>query len=579
MKKKLENKKLFILISFCSILLILVGITMGLKFFHKDYYEKKVTNNSANSKPNYDDEPLLGAMECTDNSYDMTGLGCCCGVDPPENEKPSTPTPSTPSKPSTKPKCSITSCPSGKSLVTNPDGTCYCEEDKEYPACYKDNNGTYVWGYYLGIYQYVSGVYDDNTCKAKNVACYRQRDKDGNYTYKWGQNPGGSYEVVSYISKESDCTFAKCAANITSLSQNGEATRCEDTVTLPSKYTNLCNAFFEIKCDNNQNTVTTEFNYDNKTIKVGQGFNVGAKITLNTSCTGTFDKDKWNTEYNKILDLIQLANESGDTKGKNWYNSIKNELESIVTAYKNSMEEYKNIESSKDKNNPTGKLKLKLGYKVIASYDFELDSKNKIVSDSNYNVTSQIVLKNNVKVENFTVNKKSVVNLIAPQVYVNKMGEEVSSTSKDKIDAGRSFLTSMDLEPGEYSLEITIDKLGNNQNLQVTNAKCNVTLQDNDIDYRIIDIANPFGITTHTPGINWANANYDFKNTINKQTWSSNSLYHITLSNNEIKKIQNDNAQALKLGKSPYTGLCEVALKDNVSGNTYNTSRLCNFIK
>ena len=104
-------------------------------------------------------------------------------------------------------------------------------------------------------------------------------------------------------------------------------------------------------------------------------------------------------------------------------------------------------------------------------------------------------------------------------------------------------------------------------------------LIDNDVDYRIIDIINPFGITSHTPGINWSNSNYDFKNTINKQTWSSNSLYHITLSNSEIKKIKNDNAQALRLGKSPYTGICEEVFKDNVSGKTYNTSRLCDFIK
>ena len=150
------------------------------------------------------------------------------------------------------------------------------------------------------------------------------------------------------------------------------------------------------------------------------------------------------------------------------------------------------------------------------------------------------------------------MSLTPPRIYLDKNGNEVVQGTTGAIDGGNQFLTDLLADKSEtpYSMSITLSNLGANGNGTITNNQCGLTITEgsNDITYRIIDVGNPFGIESVTPGSNWSNTNFNFRETIDKNTWSGEYLYKFDLTSQDIKNIKEDNSKWS--GLSAYRGVC-----------------------
>ena len=467
---------------------------------------------------------------------------------------------------------------SGYTLVSDVTDDTTCKNKN--PACFKKSDGTYVWGTYSlnNNYTLISSATNETACNELNTACYRKEIEsqviDGKtykkYDYKWTTKdkvPG--YTKVDNIKNETDCILEdtsipnQCLTSSIYSPKSNNASTCSGNTTLSLDDEKVCsssitNQFYTINC---RETINANFKPGNLSVKAGQGFKYNINVTSSNTCAGVFNDTEWNDAYNKAKKLYNRADKANDEYEKAWYNKIISDLEDLVINYNNANSNYSNGLVSAGLENLTGQLELKYKANKIdttLTYSFIKGNTSVFVTDNIPTNKETKTLANNMSVSKFNVTINNSVELIPPKVYLDKNGNEVTQGTPGAIDGGNLFLTDLKTDKSSvpYNMVITLNNLGVNRNGTITNYQCGliITKESNDITYRIIDVGNPFGIDAVTPGNNWSNTNFNFRETIDKNTWSGEYLYKFDLTSQDIKNIKEDNSKWS--GLSAYRGVC-----------------------
>lgn len=418
------------------------------------------------------------------------------------------------------------------------------------------------------------------TVKVKNCyACYRklvEQTTDYNrYEYTWATSKPSGYEETDL--SEADCNSIKnvgCQKNALAPNVSKDATSCSGTVSLPLNEKNMCsdsmtNNYYSINCTE---TVTSNFIPNKLKIKIGQGFKFNINLKSTKVCNGDFNKTAWDSDYNKIQNKINKTT----GKEQKWYLKLRTELNNIVSEYKRLTNFYKTWNINDDTSNPEAVLKISyLSNKKNKSLEYRFQNTNKTGRVLESKNLGAINLVNGEKLEKYSVKIESGVELIPSKVYFDYQGN-VTTNNKDTIDGGNYFLSDLKSDTGKYDISISISKLGTNEKGTINNNQCKLELEEDNRLYRIIDVSNPFDISTVTAGDNWSNVNYNFKDVINEKTWSESSLYVFNLSPTQIKQIKESNA-SFNVDKNftGYLGLCE----RNVLKNDPTKEIICDVIK
>lgn len=364
------------------------------------------------------------------------------------------------------------------------------------------------------------GTSDELACYAN--AATLSTATDAEWTTASKRKVGNSYKIDS-VKTESDCKVQEkdplyCPpANKTCVSENKSTNTCDDTLTIEYKDGLTCDGkpIYEVDC-NNKSTVKFDYNDDNvattKSLYAGQGFKYSIVVTTIKTCNVKFNKDTWKTAYETIVTKI---NSTSDASEKQRLNKKKTELENLISTYNSytpnnsynetaaiSME-YKVMGKSKTNEenfdvtivqNGTGKISgeeaVSLGYTI-----------NGISQVKNYKWSNE---KNPRKVK-----------LILPKAYIDAKTGDISTSG---LDGGNKFYLDYNIDPGTYNMNVKVSGVGCNSG--VNNNKCNVKVEDLEIIYRPIDISNPFINNKWTPGTNWINSQFDFRNIIHSDIWS-----------------------------------------------------------
>lgn len=462
------------------------------------------------------------------------------------------------------------------------------------PACYKDTSGTYVWDSIfstkrLEVVQYGSwniiyydvDVMDSSkssyqllpeiTSQAECInpyACYRKKISNEEYEYKWiSQNNASGYQKVDGITNETDCILENpsipnaCISSSIISPKTSNASVCSENTTLSLDDEKVCSSsitsqFYTINC---RETITSSFKPGNLSVKAGQGFKYNIDLLSSSVCEGSFNATEWNAAYNNAVKAKERAQKTNDASEIAWYQAVINQLNDIVSTYNSIKSNYLTGNINSSLNNVVGKLNLNYKYSngKSKSREYEFFKSTPINRTNGAAESNSQQLASNVYISDFSVTINSTMNLTPPVVYLDKNGNEVAA-SGNAINGGNQFLTDLLADKSEtpYSMSITLSNLGVNGNGTITNNQCGLTITDgsNDITYRIIDVGNPFGIDSVNPGSNWSNTNFNFRETIDKNTWSGEYLYKFDLTSQDIKNIKEDNSKWS--GLSAYRGVC-----------------------
>ena len=343
---------------------------------------------------------------------------------------------------------------------------------------------------------------------------------------------------IEGITNEKDCVVPKSSSfcepkNIAVSVQEKNASVCEDDkgVTLTTKDGYNCSnkPFYTILCDN---TVTTKFdNGDDgeiittvNQIYAGQGFKFGVNVTTKRTCTATFNGSYWKEAYNYNKARIDLINK--DLKRK-ITNDEKTKLTKDLNMYENKQDDLKNLVKKYNNFDPARSYTEN----TTLSVSYQVGKKNTSVTSNFITTTIQkgegtYSNKNTVKLGVSGVtnpisyrwtneSKPSVIKLIPPKTYLNSNGE----VSNKGIDGGNKIYVDYYATPGTYTMNVKVSGLGGNN--IVNNKKCKLKVIDQEIIYRPIDVSNPFINNKWTPGTNWVNDLFDFRNVIKADIWKN----------------------------------------------------------
>lgn len=304
--------------------------------------------------------------------------------------------------------------------------------------------------------------------------------------------------------------------------------------------------FYSVVCEEE---VDADFRPGDLTLKKGQGFYYGVSVSSTKKCTGKFNKDKWLESYNNALSIRDSFKKG--TAGYNEANNIIKELTNMVNAYNNW--------SLDDDTNPYGTISInykKNNVKVSNYYEFE----NVVVNEGKGKYTKKETI--NLKINGLTnpanfvytnEGNKRVINLIPPVTYIDRITGEITN-STDGLNGGNKFYTDINGDVGVQNLVIKISNLGKNKNSSITNEKCNLSVYNENLIYRLIDVGNPFINPTREKGRNWLNNSFNFVNTIKSNIWYLDYLYKFDLPHSDISAIKESNYNN-KIADS-YLGTC-----------------------
>ena len=319
--------------------------------------------------------------------------------------------------------------------------------------------------------------------------------------------------------------------------------------------------FYNILCEEK---VAADFKPGDLSIKKGQGFYYEVLVSSTKKCTGKFDGSKWKEAYSNAV-LIRDSYKKG-TAGYNEANNLVKELTNMVKVYNNWTLE--------DDTNPYGTLTI--NYKknnVSASKFYEFT--NVLVNEGkgSFIKKEQVKLKVNGLTDpvNFVYSNeknKRVVKLIPPTAYIDRVtGEETND--KTALNGGNKFYTDIRSDLGIQNLVVKISNLGKNKKSSITNDKCNLTIYDEALIYRPIDVTNPFINPTRERGKNWLNETFNFTGVIQSDIWELDYRYKFVLPHSDIEAIKVSNANN-KIADS-YLGTCHKSynMQDEI------TKKLC----
>ena len=331
-----------------------------------------------------------------------------------------------------------------------------------------------------------------------------------------------------------------------------EGEKCSDSD--PSK------SFYTIKCDR---TAKTNFDYgdDNDTSTVreiykGQGFKFGIKVESTIECRGEFSGSKWINVYNLLkgkLDAVDpnLINYCNNYDYNGWDNYIKNVLKPKKESAKSELYKlWRIIEELKDIVDNYNKYEPNVEYNEEATLDFTYKVGGKVVrlstqspnqsvfersilSEGTYASKYENVVNLGVKgvtnPKNYLRSSKSnprIVKLTPKNVYINTNTTNIQTDAKNAISGGNKIYIdyATDTPQTITPINITVTGLAGN-NSTINNNQCTLKVRDMEIIYRPIDVSNPFINNTWTPGKNWLNSQFDFRNIIHSNIWSTSDYY------------------------------------------------------
>ena len=390
--------------------------------------------------------------------------------------------------------------------------------------------------------------------------------------------------------------------------QNVSVDTCESDKTIEvSSKGQICKnnqeSFYTINCTKN---VTTKFDYDDdgnkntvRELYKGQGFGYGILATTTTTCDATFNANAWNTVYDKFIDKMNaisptLANDcknDNETAFKNHTSALpisdtsrKTEIQSKVYDLWTTISEIRDIVRSYNKFRPTldynENTTLNITYKnegetnnVTDNYEFDKEitegkfsfqkgseaSLHDPTFRSNCYGNSIDTINENCRPINYKLTNNGnprKVRMIPKKVSFDSHTGEVTNKIGNNLDGGNKIYTSYRIAKGTYKTSIKVSGLIANSS--VTNDKCDIKIKEQDIEYRPIDVTNPFINSKWEKGINWVNSNYDFTKTISAKTWSEKTLNKVDLPSSRIEEIKRSNEAYRKSNYSPYLGVCDI---------------------
>lgn len=406
------------------------------------------------------------------------------------------------------------------SLCTDPSPP----EPEPEPACYKKSNGELVWTDDESVGTKTS--YSKSSCKN----CYANNKiiSLATGTPKWGYSneKTSGFVFVPGINKESECVAYEkpklCEPKpINATPVNKETNVCEEIVSISQKDGMSCegNSFYNIDCATETDTkfVSDEYATDFLT---GQGIKLGVYVRTIRNCKATFNETNWETAYNRTKTIIAqanadlkrslTANEERDVKSKiEEMKTLQNTLMGFVTAYNN----YQPNNLANDE-----ATSFTMNYKVdhddatiTKTFDADVVSsgKGEYCNDKEVNLkdVESSIEKNPHNYSWSNVSNPRIVKLIPPKTYIEKMTGTEGSAG---LDGGNKIYIDYYTSPGVYTMNINVETNGNT----ITNNKCTITVKESDLLYRPIDVNNPFIGAGWTPGENWLNSNFDFRNII-----------------------------------------------------------------
>ena len=433
--------------------------------------------------------------------------------------------------------------------------------------------------------------------------------------------PGGYKYRYDNITSEANCKLMDSAkactdGNKSTPSQEKDAEKCEDTVEFEvAKTSTICSSdsskFYTIGCSTK---VSADFDMDDNLVNSGnklykgQGFKYNIDILEKITCNAEFNSEEWINAYEKIMAKMKTVKSKRsstftttayDAYQKNDYKkyedyikdlkkvdgdlftddtekyiyelyNLARDIENIVISYNNYA-----VDTSSDE-----KANLLMEYKINGesnettyTYNFKSEKNDcnpvKKVSKTHNNVKEKAKWLEAPK--NYTFTYEKLINLYPEEVLINKSDGKVTESQRNIIEGGNKIYIDYGADKQTIPLSITVGGLAGNDST-ITNKKCSVTVEEQSLLYRPIDINNPFINSEWKKGENWLNTTYDFTKTIHSDVWNKGSLYIIDLTKDKISELKESNQK----NANAYLGLCDSqddTLKDSI------TKWLCNLLK
>lgn len=376
---------------------------------------------------------------------------------------------------------------------------------------------------------------------------------------------------------------------LTNQVSGGTTTQCEEEVTLKYNEGEKCsdnsdgniqNSFFAINCSR---TVKANFDYgdDGRTdtprdLYKGQGFKYGITIKTIIECDKSFYDDIWKKSYSNILERLRTIDydlakfyheEYNATKWLQRYQYLvenKDKFKSGTVAkdvfmFWNILDELLGVVKSYNNYSPDNQ------YNETATLDFNYNVDGKTVTLSRQVPNQSIFIKNvdegvyqepsstvNLNVEGKKIKgliddkgklqypkngKKTniahprTVKLVPNEMYVNTTTGTLQTINNSGYSGGNKIYIDYYANTPQVITPINIIVTGyaGSDSLKlenaITNNKCTLKVKDMEIIYRPIDVSNPFINNTWAPGKNWVNSQFDFRNIIHSNIWSTSSYY------------------------------------------------------
>ena len=393
----------------------------------------------------------------------------------------------------------------------------------------------------------------------KTPSCYRKVIDEENhiYDYRWQiDSPGDGYREVSSLNSESACVISNpnyCSPSNISLEPNVSVNKCDDTLNFDLSDGNTCriessSQFYNISCSNNVKVdYKPGFSGNTVYLNQGQGFNYNIDLNITKTCTGVFSENYFNEAYDRATALINRAQ---DDRERNYYQIVRNDIVQIANTYNNWV-------ISDDNSNVNASVKYLYQEKGKPMSYNQLFLKDDVSSNKdNKNKTNCRNLRNGTQVCDFSNYKlETKIKLKPTEVLIDRQSGETTNNVENSLNAGNKIYTSLNIDEGLYPIEIEINNIGGISNFTLNNNRCsiNVKKRENNFEYRIIDVENPFLVNSgRSIGKNWLNTTYDYTKTIEKDIWSKKAIYTFNLSKSDITELKNSNS----LNRDAYFGSC-----------------------
>ena len=298
-------------------------------------------------------------------------------------------------------------------------------------------------------------------------------------------------------------------------------------------------------------------------IGYGMGFPVNLELKNNIRCTYEFKYNEYNNRLNEIN--TQLRTLSEDSKLRAELEKERKEMRTTLKTYKNLTENQSRLKEEKDhfeNQEATLQVKDSVNNKIKEAHlinDSILNSDINCLSRGEQTVDGQTIYTSYRCTASFHKTMKLPNACLDMQTGLQN---DCASSSRTLVSGGNNFYPDLDTRKGYISLtvpragyfknDIKLDGEKRDKIDGKENPRCEFDMGDGTssinqlVVYRQIDVADPFiknYSASRKVGSNWLNNKsngykYDFRNVIDKNTWSNNFQFKYTLSKVNIENIK-----------------------------------------